>query len=169
MIHLEPMTAEELERFLERSIPEYAADHVRDGQWNEAESIERSREEHRQLLPQGVESPDNFLRTIRDETGRRVGELWYNWDTEAARPQLFIYWIGIDAAYRRRGYGEAAMGLIEAEARRLGAERIALHVFGGNRVAQSLYAKLGYVPTNVLMAKRLTATEAPATPGSPRP
>ncbi|HXW67003.1 MAG TPA: GNAT family N-acetyltransferase [Thermoplasmata archaeon] len=163
------MTSEELERYLARSIPAYAADHVRDGQWSEGEALERSREEHRRRLPIGIATPNHFLYTIHDAHGGRVGELWYHLRTETGRPQVFVFWIGIDAAHRRRGYGSEALGLVEAAVRQRGADRIALHVFGVNVAAQALYARLGYAPTNVLLAKRLDAPGVAATRGSPRP
>jgi ribosomal protein S18 acetylase RimI-like enzyme len=40
-------------------------------------------------------------------------------------------------------------------ARRMGAETIRLHVFGHNTAARPLYVKLGYEPTNIVMAKPL--------------
>ncbi len=54
MSKLIPMTQAEFEAFLERTIPEYAADHVRAGNWTEEESLERSRKEFEDLLPQGL-------------------------------------------------------------------------------------------------------------------
>jgi RimJ/RimL family protein N-acetyltransferase len=43
----------------------------------------------------------------------------------------------------------------EACARQLGAKRVALNVFGGNAVARSLYASLGYAEEAVRMGKLL--------------
>ena len=56
---------------------------------------------------------------------------------------------------RRRGYAEQAMLALEKEARRMGAGTIRLHVFGHNSAARPLYEKLGYYPTNIVMAKDL--------------
>jgi GNAT superfamily N-acetyltransferase len=156
VIRLEPMSAAELAAYLARSIPAYAASHVRTGEWSEAGSLERSRTEHERLLPDGVATADHCLRTIVDATnGRRVGEVWYHVRRDGDRPQVWIYWIGIDPEFRRRGYAEATFHVVEDEARRLGAVRIALHVFGDNPGARALYSKLGYVATNVVMAKTL--------------
>ncbi len=46
-----PMTPPEFDAFLERSVPEYAAEHVRAGNWTESESLEKSRKEFEHLLP----------------------------------------------------------------------------------------------------------------------
>ena len=61
MSKLIPMTQTEYEVFLERTIPEYAADKVRAGQWAESEALERSRKEFLSDLPQGVQTKDNYL------------------------------------------------------------------------------------------------------------
>lgn len=156
MIRLQPMTPEELHAFLERSIPAYAEDHVRAGRWKASDAIERSRAEHEQLLPQGVHTPDNYLRTVQDAaSGARVGEVWYTLLMPEGFPQLFVYWIGIDAEHRRKGFATEVFGEIEKEARRLGATRIALHVFGDNTGARAFYEKLGFRATNISMSKVL--------------
>ena len=58
-------------------------------------------------------------------------------------------------ACRRRGYAYAAMRRAEARARAAGAERLGLHVFGGNVGARALYRRLGLEETDVMMAKWL--------------
>jgi ribosomal protein S18 acetylase RimI-like enzyme len=154
MVRLAPMSPEEYQRFITGSTESYAQEHVRAGTWTEAESLDRAREEIRTLLPSGLETPDHFLRVILDEaTGERAGELWFALQHEVGAPQLFVFWIGIDEPYRRRGFASATFHLLEQEARDRGAVRVALHVFGDNLNAQALYRKLGYVPTNIQMAK----------------
>ena len=71
---------------------------------------------------------------------------------------MFIYDMAVDEAHRGKGYGRAAMGLAEEEARLRGIGRIELNVFGGNDVARGLYLSLGYVETSVQMAKDLDPT-----------
>jgi ribosomal protein S18 acetylase RimI-like enzyme len=148
------MSDDELQGFLERSIPDYAEAHVRAGRWKPEDAVERSRAEHAQLLPQGVRTPDHYLRTVREgPSGPRVGEVWFALQRQEGWPQLFVYWVGIDPDQRRRGYATEVFRLIEAEAKRLGAARLALHVFGENSGARTLYEKLGYRVTNLIMVK----------------
>jgi ribosomal protein S18 acetylase RimI-like enzyme len=148
------MTTDEYRSLLETLVPDYAEGHLRAGRWTATNALERSRGEIEQLLSRGVETPDQYLRTIRDGTsGQRVGEVWYALQRQEAWPQLFVYWIGIDPTARRKGYASQVFGELEAEARRLGASRVALHVFGDNRGAIALYEKLGFTATNLLMAK----------------
>jgi len=153
MVRLRAMTADEFQAFLDWSVPEYARDHVTSGRWKESEAVERSRAEHAELLPQGVNTPNNFLRTIHDEGGTRVGEVWFALQKDGDSSQVFVYWIGINEPYRRKGYATEVFHIIEAEAKRLGATRVALHVFGGNQAGRALYEHLGYAVTNVIMTK----------------
>ena len=44
---------------------------------------------------------------------------------------------------------------MERRVRDLGGHQIGLHVFGHNQPAYAMYTKLGYVPTNITMAKAL--------------
>lgn len=155
MVVLREMSPTEFQAFLDWSIPRYAEAHVRGGRWKESDSVARSREEHDHLLPQGVGTPDNYLRVVTSETGQRVGELWYALQKQDGWPQVFVYWIGIDEQYRGRGYASDAFRQVEAAAKELGAARVSLHVFADNTTARRLYEKLGYSPTNVIMSKEL--------------
>jgi hypothetical protein len=71
------MTEPEFAAWLAMSIPAYAADKVAAGQWSEEDSLELSRKEYAELLPQGLETPDNFLFTITDAQAAAVGALWF--------------------------------------------------------------------------------------------
>lgn len=154
-ISLEPMTQPEFDAWLPEAIAGYAQEHVQDGRWSEDEALEKSRAEHEQLLPQGLATPDHNLWTItRLSDLVPVGLLWVHL-AKTPKPHVFVYNIEIRPDFRRRGYAEAAMTLLEDEARRMGAESIRLHVFGHNAAARPLYEKLGYAPTNILMAKPL--------------
>lgn len=150
------MTQSEFDAWLARAIVEYAQEHVVDGRWSEDEAVEKSRAEHEQLLPQGLATPDHHLWSIvRANDRERVGILWVN-VRDKPRPHAFVYNLEVFPDFRRQGFAEAAMRQFEVEARRMGAETIRLHVFGHNAAARPLYEKLGYTPTNIVMAKPLT-------------
>lgn len=154
-ISLEPMTQAEFDAWLPRAIVEYAQEHVVDGRWSQEEAVDKSRAEHDTLLPQGLGTRDNHLWSIvGSEDRKRVGILWVNL-RQKPNPHVFVYNIEIFPDFRRRGYAEAAMKELEVAARRMGAETIRLHVFGHNKAARPLYEKLGYEPTNIVMAKPL--------------
>jgi ribosomal protein S18 acetylase RimI-like enzyme len=149
------MTAAQFEAWLPTAIETYASENVRNGRWSEDEAMQKSRDEHDKLLPDGVATPDHHLWSIVRTSDRQpVGILWINLQ-KSPRPTVWVYSIEIEPQFRRRGYAKAAMLRLETEAKRLGAETIRLHVFGHNTAARPLYEQLGYVATNINMAKSL--------------
>jgi ribosomal protein S18 acetylase RimI-like enzyme len=154
MSKLIPMTETEYEVFLERTIPEYADDKVRAGQWAESEALERSRKEFLSDLPQGVQTKDNYLYTLYDGD-TAVGLIWMRAYLDRPTKDGFIFELYVEEKYRGQGYGKQAMLLIEEKARELGLKSIGLHVFGSNKVARNLYEAVGYEVTSVNMSKAL--------------
>ncbi|MBL8080079.1 MAG: GNAT family N-acetyltransferase [Anaerolineales bacterium] len=151
MSKLHPMSQSEFDAFLERSIPEYAEDKVRAGNWTQTESLEKSRKEFEELLPQGLNTRDNFLYTLYDEK-EAVGEIWMK---TIPPDHGFIYEVYIQERFRGKGHGKSIMLLLEEKAREMGLKSLGLHVFGSNRVARNLYEAIGYEITNVNMSKTL--------------
>ncbi len=155
-VELIPLTKEQYEAWLPRAISEYADEHVQTGRWSADEAKKNSREEFARLLPQGVATPNQRLWSIARASDRKpVGILWVG-VVDKPTPGAFVYNIEIHPDFRRQGFAERAMTKLEGEAKRLGLDRIGLHVFGHNTAARPLYEKLGYVPTNINMVKRLT-------------
>jgi GNAT superfamily N-acetyltransferase len=150
------MTEAEFHRFLAVSVPEFASEKVKAGNWTPEEALEKSRKTHEDLLPRGLESPNQYLYTIQDGAAQ-VGRIWLSVDPETAGGAGFIYDLFVAEPYRRKGIAEQAMLRLEKEALRLGVGSLALQVFGYNTVARSLYEKLGYETTNINMLKVLTA------------
>lgn len=156
MVRLVPMTESEFDTYLEKIVPEYAADNVQAGYWSEEEALERSRKSYAHLLPQGVETEHNYLFSLQiEETGKKIGILWMK--HEAPRPHGFIFDIFLDETQRGKGYGKQAMLVLEEVAKGLGIETIGLHVFAHNSVAMLLYKGLGYEVTSQNLVKRLKA------------
>jgi len=158
MVRLVPMNDAEYQPYLDISIREYAEEKVRAGNWQPEEALERSTKEFQQLLPEGVATKDTYLYDIEDEAlGAKVGMIWLARLMQGTKPVMFIYDFRIDEAHWRKGYGEQAMLAAEVQAKALGYDTIALHVFGHNHAARALHEKLGYEITNINMAKKLTA------------
>ena len=154
MLRLIPMTKDEFEVYLEKAIPEYADENVRAGYWSEEEALERSRKSYEGLLPQGVQTENNYLYGIQlEESGEKIGMVWMK--HEAPRTHGFIFDISIDEAKRGKGYGKKAMLTLEEFAKKMGLETIGLHVFAYNAAAMKLYKGLGYKVTSQNMIKRL--------------
>lgn len=153
MTKLAPMTQTEYDAFLARSVPEYAAEHVRAGDWLESESLEKSRKEFDMLLPQGLKSEDNFLYTLHDGDDA-VGMIWMKVKNQPLKSG-FIYDVFIEERFRGKGHGKTLMLLLEEKARELELKSLDLHVFGSNHVARKLYETIGYEIKHVMMSKTL--------------
>ena len=154
MTNLIPMTQSEFDVFLERLIPEYAADNVRAGYWHESEALERSRKETTALLPKGLQSENHYLYTLYDGD-QAVGVIWLRANVDRPIKSGFIFDIFIEEKFRGKGYGKQAMLLIEEKARELKLKSIGLHVFASNRAARNLYESLGYQVSSLNMTKEL--------------
>jgi len=152
MVKLVRMQQEDFEPYLERDIREYAEEHVRNGNWSAEEALERSRKEHQQLLPDGLESRNQYLFSIKDASDQKLGTLWVNIENGRA----FIYDFRIDEAQRGKGYGKQALVALDEKLRSMDVQSVGLHVFGDNVKAQELYKKMGYQITGVHMKKVLT-------------
>ena len=154
------MTPIEYAAWLEESIPAYAADKVASGQWTQEESLERSQKENDELLPEGLQTPDNYLFTIVDSSALAVGMLWFTVKTKFNARIAFVFDVSVKPERQREGHAMRAFYDLEEEVQRLGLSGIALHVFGHNAGARALYAKLGYEPTNLSLFKSLQRTGA---------
>ena len=151
MIKLEPIQQEDFERFLEREIRGYAEDHVRNGNWPAEGALERSRQEFARYLPDGIHSRDQYLYSIIDDLGTKIGLLW----VQVKDGKAFILDFVIEEAFRGKGYGKQALAAMDEILRSMNVESVGLHVFGDNVAAQNLYKKAGFQVTNIQMQKKL--------------
>ncbi|HVN16039.1 MAG TPA: GNAT family N-acetyltransferase [Anaerolineales bacterium] len=157
MVQLVQMTEEEFQNFLARDIKEYAEENVKAGYWAETEAMEKSRQDHERLLPDGLATKDHYLFTIESDNGERVGMLWLRVDLASPVPSGFIFDLYVDEAFRRKGYAKQAMLELEKRARELGLKRLALHVFAHNTGAKALYNQLNYKIGSLNMTKDLSS------------
>lgn len=153
MVTLRPMTADEFEALkaeMYASYPEERAKASGGGVVTD-EEIEAGKRQIDELTSEGIDSKaHHYWKIVAPEVGP-VGDLWVMVDD--AKHRGFIYFIGTDAAYRGRGYGQQAMEALEATMRPLGVTQIALNVWGDNVVARRLYERVGYQPQAILMSK----------------
>ncbi|MDU5111714.1 MAG: GNAT family N-acetyltransferase, partial [Clostridium sp.] len=129
-----------------------AEEKVKSGNWKKDDSLSLSQSEYNKLLPDGVDTINNYLFSIIDENNNIIGMIWIN---KKDSNSCFIYDIYINDKFQGKGYGLMAMKEVENFAKSLGAETIGLHVFGHNNRAIKLYEKLGYKATNISMSKKL--------------
>ncbi len=157
-IVLVPMDEADFRAYLAWAIADYAQEHIRNGRWSSEEGLQQAEQEFRKLLPGGLASPDQYLFAIKaDVSGEKVGMLWFAVQERGGKAEAFVYDFRIDEQFRRHGYGEQAFLAMEAKVRVLGLDKIGLHVFGHNHAARALYEKLGYMPINIMMSKKLNS------------
>jgi ribosomal protein S18 acetylase RimI-like enzyme len=153
-VQLRPMRDDEFAAWLPRMRDDYGQAMIDDAGILPESARAKAAADIEHLFPGERPAPDQLVFVI-DADGEAAGELWLAERDDMGRRALFIYDIHVDAAYRSRGYGKAAMLLAEEEARRRGIDRIALNVFGRNTVARGLYLSLGYTENAVAMSKSL--------------
>lgn len=157
MVQLRPMGAEDFQHYLDQAVQEYAQEHVAAGNWSAARALELSAQAYQKLLPQGHNTPDNYLYQIQDSSVPPidVGTLWFAVTDFGGGRQAFLYDFLIYEPYRRHGFGLEALQALEEKVSELGLNTIGLHVFGHNHAARSLYEKAGYQVTDLQMTRRI--------------
>lgn len=136
------MTEAEYQRLRSWMDEDYAQDVAKAMAMSLEEGREAAQKQLGELLPTGLSSEGHHFWRITTPDGDAVGDLWVQ--IGPAKGRAFIYFIGIDEAFRGKGYGRAAMQALEAAVRPRGATRIDLSVFGDNATAIHLYQSLGY-------------------------
>jgi ribosomal protein S18 acetylase RimI-like enzyme len=156
MVKLTLMTENEFKAYLEEDIQDYASVNIRNGYWDESEALEKSRQAHDQLLPNGLASKDQHLFSIVEEaSGRTVGALWLDIKPDRPTPFAFIYDIKIKEGLRGRGYGRQALYAAEHLLRSMNIKTLSLHVFADNTAAKSLCDQVGFETISYNMRKNL--------------
>jgi ribosomal protein S18 acetylase RimI-like enzyme len=158
---LAPMKPAAFTAYREMAIRNYAEDNVASGRWPSEGAIERSSEDFAESLPQGLDTPNNYLYEIQsNEHSEAVGILWFAVIVKNGIKSAFIYDVEIKPEYRRQGHGRAAFAALEPLVLDLGLSSIGLHVFGHNPSAKALYDSMGYGVTGISMLKRLGKSDA---------
>jgi ribosomal protein S18 acetylase RimI-like enzyme len=160
MTSLRRMGASEFSVWKEQAIPAYASDKVASGQWSHEASLDVSRREFEELLPNDHQTPDNHFFTILDEHFNTVGTLWFAVKTKFSSRIAYVFDVQVFPQYQRKGHASGAFVALEVEVHKLGLTGIALHVFGHNIGARALYEELGFAPTNISLFKSVGAAGA---------
>lgn len=161
MIHLRAVDDAGFAAFVQRAIPRRAERWTRRGLWRAENAIETSRREYAETFPQGRATPGHHIFEVIDDAGSIVGEAWYSARANGGKVDFYIQWIAIWPEHRGRGLGTALLGLLEGEARRLGADRTSLTVWEDNPAALALYTRLGYTTAHRNLIKILDDVAPP--------
>jgi ribosomal protein S18 acetylase RimI-like enzyme len=146
------MKAEEFAQYRDYFIHDYADEIAA----NFGHSLEKSRaialEELNDDLPQDVLTPNHCLLCIENNNDL-IGYLWYKrFDHEES---VFILDFVVLESFRSKGYGTAALTVLEEHLAKSGATQIKLRVAYKNKRALALYENLGFTVTGYNMAKTL--------------
>ena len=154
MIRLIPMQQNQFDAFLEDNIVRYAEENVNNGHWQKEDALEKSRAAFQRFLPDGLKSKDQFIFNILDDDQNlKLGILWVEVKMDEPHRPAFILDFVIDEPHRGKGFGKKSLAALDEKLKQMGAESVALHVFGHNTTAFELYKKMGYEVTNINMRK----------------
>lgn len=157
MVRLVPMSEEEYQEAMGRAIARHAASSLKRGDCREEAALEESRRQLTGYRPQGRSTPDWFFMKVIDEaTGDRVGEAWYSVKDQGGKVHFWVDWLTIEPPFQRRGFATEVLEKLAEEARRRGADRMALNVMSDNLGAVALYGKLGFVTISMGMVRDLS-------------
>ena len=154
-VSLRPLAPDEYPAWRSGSLERYAGDMAQNGGYTGEHARMKAEQDFERAMPDGIATPHQHYWAIEGD-GEVIGHAWLGERESPEGARLaFVYEIALDETRRGRGHGRAAMLLLEAEARRLGHDRIELNVFGGNDVARGLYTSLGYAEVAVYMSKKV--------------
>lgn len=152
-VTLRPMTRAEFDEWLPRQAAQYAELIEASGSMPAGAAREKAERDTARYFGGGIDTPGQFVfRVLAGDAA--VGSLWLGMPGPSGDPLMaWVYDIEIEAAFRGRGLGRAAMRLAEGEARARGMTSLGLNVHGPNTVARSLYESLGYEVMSLQMKK----------------
>ena len=70
--------------------------------------------------------------------------MWFSSQSNHGDNELFLCDVEVNKEYRGKGYGRESMNLLESKVKEFNMHTISLHVFLHNKIACSLYNKIGY-------------------------
>lgn len=137
------MTEEEFEFFRRWSVKQQTRELMEELQMSHDAAARKAAEEVAEMLPDGFRTENHTFLTVMAEE-ENVGFLWAIDEEFEGEKQCFLCDFAIWEPHRRKGYGEAALCLAQAQAHAAGREKIVLFVRDNNHIARHLYEKCGY-------------------------
>lgn len=153
-MRLEKMNSDQYDKYIEREMPLYAQEMATSSEIELEIALENSKKSFSTLLPNGLETENQFLFNVIDDEEKIIGDLWLNLRGEKKR-RVYIYNIVIHEKFRGLGFGKKSMKLVEEFARENNCESVDLHVFGHNKTARGLYESMGFGPLSIVMRKNI--------------
>ncbi|MEI5988557.1 GNAT family N-acetyltransferase [Enterococcus crotali] len=155
-IRLEKMSKTDYKNYLSFAIKDYAQDKITAGTWNEKEAIQLATESFNELLPEGTDTKNDFLYSIKEDSfDKNVGYLWVHLNKTPYDSKLFIYDFIVFEEFRNVGYGKQTIACLAEKAKEMNVSQIDLHVFAHNKGAIHLYEQTGFIATDISMTRQI--------------
>ena len=139
------MTPDEFRHFYQWSTAQQAAELIEEHHISYEAALQAATKEVDEMLPDGLHTKHNYLMTITEAPrGESAGFLWTIHEYTAGKKQSFLCDFAIWESKRRRGYGAAALQLMEKQAIDAGCQESVLFVSDDNAATKALYEKCGY-------------------------
>ena len=120
-LRVRPMTSSEFGPFRDRLVREYAADHVRAGNWTARGGRGVSPPSRpTPWCPRASTRPVSSCSSPRRQDGEAIGHVWIGLERRPGVPEAWIYSIEIAADHRGQGYGRALLSVAEHETAKRG-------------------------------------------------
>lgn len=153
IVHFETIPEEDFTEYWDYTVESWTRDMKRVGLIAKNTTQEEADAIVRKSIPNGFETPGHYFFYVYDKNVR-VGKIWVE-IRKRGEMEAYLWDIYIDVEYRGKGYGKESMKVMENFARDKGAVKISLNVFGYNKIARSLYDKVGYIDAAITMTKVL--------------
>ena len=144
MLELKPMNQDQYNNYITYSKNNYAQEIIKSRGIGIEEATQITNKEFDALLSDGLISKNQYLYTIENDNNENIGIIWFSSDSNHGDNELFLCDIEINKEFRGKGYGRESMDLLESKVKEFNMHTISLHVFLHNKIACSLYNKIGY-------------------------
>lgn len=142
-VQIRKMTKDEFEIFYQWSVEQNVKELMEELHLSQEEAMKKTTAEVVQMLPEGLDTEHNHLLTIVAGE-ENAGFIWTVHEEFEGRKQNFVCDFAIWESKRRKGYGAAALSLVEKHAADAGCQESVLFVSNENDAAIALYQKCGY-------------------------
>ena len=144
MLELKPMNQDIYNHYITYSKNNYAQEITKARGISIEEAMQITNKEYDTLLPDGLQSKNQYLYTIENNENENIGIMWFSSQSNHGDNELFLCDVEVNKEYRGKGYGRESMDLLESKVKEFNMHTISLHVFLHNKIACSLYNKIGY-------------------------
>lgn len=158
MVTLRPIAENEFEAYSALFLADYSAEIESNYGYSAERSMMQAKQELADDLPQGLETPDQFLLTIENTDQDIIGYLWYTLYDNGET--AFILDFILLKQFRGMGLGKASLSALEQRFEQSEVKQIKLRVAGDNHRAFKLYKRMGFSVTGINMIKHMNETAA---------